>query len=114
MLAQASLRSSSITQSAVTSQRSARFVWAFSISAAMLAFVIFLQPTLMFGLRLGADPRVMVTTTPRPTRLLRNLVADPTTAITRGSTYANWANLAGAFLVAGNRRSGSSRNTWST
>ena len=53
---------------------------------------------LMFGLRLGTDPRVMVTTTPRPTRLLRNLVADPTTAITRGSTYANRANLAGAFL----------------
>ena len=53
---------------------------------------------LMFGLRLGADPRVMVTTTPRPTRLLRNLIADPTTAITRGSTYENRANLAGAFL----------------
>ena len=53
---------------------------------------------LMFGLRLGTEARVMVTTTPRPTRLLRNLVADPTTAITRGSTYANRANLAGAFL----------------
>ncbi len=51
---------------------------------------------LMFGLRLGTDPQVMVTTTPRPTRLLRNLVADPTTAITRGSTYENRANLAGA------------------
>ena len=53
---------------------------------------------LMFGLRLGTDPRVMVTTTPRPTRLLRNLIADPTTVITRGSTYENRANLAGAFL----------------
>ena len=53
---------------------------------------------LMFGLRLGTDPRVMVTTTPRPTRLLRTLIADPTTVITRGSTYQNRANLAGAFL----------------
>ena len=32
------------------------------------------------------------------TRLLRNLIADPTTVITRGSTYENRANLAGAFL----------------
>ena len=53
---------------------------------------------LMFGLRLGTDPRVMVTTTPRPTRLIRSLVDDPKTAITRGTTYANRANLAGAFL----------------
>ena len=53
---------------------------------------------LMFGLRLGIDPRVMVTTTPRPTRLIRSLVDDPKTAITWGTTYANRANLAGAFL----------------
>jgi phage terminase large subunit-like protein len=53
---------------------------------------------LMFGLRLGEDPRVMVTTTPRPTRLIKDLVADPTVAISRGTTYQNRANLAGAFL----------------
>jgi hypothetical protein len=53
---------------------------------------------LMFGLRLGDDPRVMVTTTPRPTKLIKDLVADPTVAISRGSTYENRANLAGAFL----------------
>jgi len=53
---------------------------------------------LMFGLRLGTDPRVVVTTTPRPTRLLRELIADPTVAVTRGSTYENRANLASAFL----------------
>jgi phage terminase large subunit-like protein len=40
----------------------------------------------------------MVTTTPRPTRLIKELVADPTVVITRGSTYDNRANLAGAFL----------------
>ena len=53
---------------------------------------------LMFGLRLGTDPRVMVTTTPRPTKLIKDLVADPTVAISRGSTYQNRENLAGAFL----------------
>lgn len=53
---------------------------------------------LMFGLRLGADPRVVVTTTPRPTRLLRQLIADPSVVITRGTTYQNRANLAPAFL----------------
>ena len=36
----------------------------------------------MFGLRLGTDPRVVVTTTPRPTRLLRELIVDPTVAVT--------------------------------
>ena len=42
---------------------------------------------LMFGLRLGDDPRVVVTTTPKPIRIIRELIADPTTVITRGSTY---------------------------
>lgn len=53
---------------------------------------------LMFGLRLGADPRVVVTTTPRPTRLLRELIADPTVKTTRGTTYENRANLASDFI----------------
>src|SRR5438132_12665306 len=53
---------------------------------------------LMFGLRLGSDPRVVVTTTPKPIRIIRELIADPTTVITRGSTYDNRANLAPAFL----------------
>jgi phage terminase large subunit-like protein len=53
---------------------------------------------LMFGLRLGTDPRAVVTTTPRPTKLLRELIADPTVVVTRGSTYENRPNLAPAFL----------------
>jgi hypothetical protein len=53
---------------------------------------------LMFGLRLGIDPRVVVTTTPKPIKIIRELIADPTTVITRGSTYDNRANLAPAFL----------------
>ncbi|ADU50161.1 hypothetical protein Tmar_0036 [Thermaerobacter marianensis DSM 12885] len=53
---------------------------------------------LMFGLRLGPDPRVVVTTTPRPVKLIRDLLNDPTCVVTRGSTYENAANLAPAFL----------------
>ena len=53
---------------------------------------------LMFGLRLGDDPRVVVTTTPRPMPLLRALVKDPVVAVTRGTTYQNRANLAPDFL----------------
>jgi phage terminase large subunit-like protein len=52
----------------------------------------------MFGLRFGTDPRVVVTTTPRPTKLIRTLIADPTAVVTRGPTYENRANLAPTFL----------------
>lgn len=51
----------------------------------------------MFGLRLGLDPRSVVTTTPRPTKLVRELIAAPTTTVTTGSTYDNLENLAPAF-----------------
>src|SRR5690606_32145619 len=53
---------------------------------------------LQFGLRLGAAPRQLVTTTPRPTALLRRLLADPTTAVTRAPTSANALHLAPTFL----------------
>lgn len=53
---------------------------------------------LQFGLRLGERPRQVVTTTPRPVSLLKKLMADPHTVISRASTYANRANLAQAFF----------------
>ncbi len=53
---------------------------------------------LQFGLRRGLNPRQIITTTPKPTRLIKDLVADPDTVITGGSTYENAANLAPAFL----------------
>src|SRR5688500_13108796 len=52
----------------------------------------------MLGLRLGDNPRAVVTTTPRPVRLVRELLTSPTTVVTRGSTYENRENLAPAFL----------------
>ncbi len=53
----------------------------------------------MFGLRLGKDPQAIVTTTPKPTALLKELVKNPTTHVTRGSTYDNRANLAEQFFA---------------
>jgi phage terminase large subunit-like protein len=52
---------------------------------------------LMFGLRLGDNPRAVVTTTPKPKALLKTLLKDPHTHATRGSTYDNLPNLAPQF-----------------
>lgn len=54
---------------------------------------------LMFGLRLGAHPRVVCTTTPRPKPWLKELVADATTRVAKASTYDNLGNLAPAFAT---------------
>lgn len=54
---------------------------------------------LQFGLRLGDDPRQLVTTTPRPIPIIRQILNDPTTVVTRGSTLANRGNLAPSFLT---------------
>jgi len=51
----------------------------------------------MFGLRIGDNPQAVVTTTPRPTKQVRALIADPNTVVTRGTTYENRENLADAF-----------------
>jgi phage terminase large subunit-like protein len=55
---------------------------------------------LQFCLRLGDRPRQAVTTTPRPIPLLKRLIADPATAISRARTEANAASLAPSFLSA--------------
>lgn len=53
---------------------------------------------MQFGLRLGDDPRQLITTTPRPIVLLKGIMKDPRTVVTRGSTFENRANLAKTFL----------------
>lgn len=55
---------------------------------------------LMFGFRLGSDPRGIITTTPKPLKLLKEIIADPNTVLTRGSSYENRSNLAPAFFQA--------------
>src|SRR5215212_7833195 len=53
---------------------------------------------LMLGLRLGKQPQVIVTTTPRPIQLLKDLKVRESTFVTTGSTFDNAANLAEPFL----------------
>lgn len=53
---------------------------------------------MQFGLRLGEHPRQVITTTPRPIALLKRLMADPSTVLTRAGTRANAHHLSPAFL----------------
>jgi len=78
------------------------FAWADELAA--WANPIDTWNMLQFGLRLGAHPRCVVTTTPRPLRLLRDFLARAAqggdVVVTSDSTFANAANLAGPFLEA--------------
>jgi len=53
---------------------------------------------LLFGLRIGEKPQAVVTTTPRPIPIIKALVNDSRTAVTRGHTLENRDNLAPDFL----------------
>lgn len=53
---------------------------------------------LMFGFRIGDELRSVITTTPKPINLLKDILKDPATAITRGSTYDNRHNLSKQFF----------------
>jgi len=52
---------------------------------------------LLFGLRLGPHPRVCITTTPRPTKTLKEIISDPLTIVTKGTTYENLSNLSPVY-----------------
>ncbi len=64
---------------------------------------------LQFGLRLGPRPRQVVTTTPRPSALLKRILADPATVVSRMRTADNAHNLAPSFLAAVSERYGGTR-----
>lgn len=53
---------------------------------------------IMFGLRLGNNPQIIITTTPRPIKTIKDLIKDPDTYVTKGSTYDNVSNLADTFI----------------
>jgi phage terminase large subunit-like protein len=53
---------------------------------------------LQMGARLGQRVRGIITSTPRPIKLLKEILARSTTRVTRGHTYENKANLAPSFL----------------
>jgi len=52
---------------------------------------------IMFGLRMGRAPKIIATTTPKPTKWVKETMADPLTVVHRASTYANVQNLAPTF-----------------
>jgi len=54
---------------------------------------------LQFGLRLGEHPQTVITTTPRPTKLVKSLLKRDTTLVTRGSTFDNAENLSKTALL---------------
>ena len=55
---------------------------------------------LQFGLRLGKNPQVVITTTPRPTLIIKELMkrAEEDVYVTQGSTFENKENLAQSAL----------------
>ncbi|HEX7791103.1 MAG TPA: terminase family protein [Afipia sp.] len=53
---------------------------------------------LQFGLRLGTQPRQLITTTPRPTALIKRLMLEPSSVVTHAPTEANAYHLAPTFL----------------
>ena len=52
-----------------------------------------------FGLRLGRHPQTVITTTPQPVKLLKELIARDKTLVVRGSTFENAANLSAGALA---------------
>lgn len=72
--------------------------WAICDELAAWRYVEQAWDNLMFGLRLGDRPRVAIATTPRPIPIIKRMMTDPTTCVTRGSTYENRANLAKTFF----------------
>jgi len=53
---------------------------------------------LLFGLRLGEQPKVTITTTPKNTPLIRSLISDSSVHVTRGTSFDNKANLPASFF----------------
>lgn len=52
---------------------------------------------MLYGLRLGEDPKIVATSTPKPTKWMKGLVAKPDTVDRVVSTYANISNLAATY-----------------
>lgn len=75
------------------------FAWADEIAA--WRYLDETWSNLMLGLRLGENPQCVATSTPRPVKVIKDLVAKDqrTVHITTESTYANRGNLAEAWFV---------------
>jgi len=51
-----------------------------------------------FGLRIGLNPQVMITATPRPIPIIKDLIADPDIRDVRGNSYENIDNLSERYI----------------
>jgi len=67
------------------------FAWADELAA--WKYVDEAWDMLQLGLRLGPNPRGLVTTTPRPIKIIKDLMADPRTIVRKGETKDNAKNL---------------------
>jgi len=54
--------------------------------------------TMRFALRLSDDPRCLVTTTPKPMAIIKEIIKEEGTVLTTGSSYDNQANLTPQFF----------------
>lgn len=66
--------------------------------AAAAQYLVATLDNLLFGLRLGSNPRLLITTTPKPLRPLRELASAAGTVETHATTWANAHNLSPTFL----------------
>ena len=76
------------------------FAWGDEVAAWRMVGEYHALDQLLYGLRLGASPRVVLTTTPRATPELRDLMRREGTHVTRGRTRDNAANLAPGVVAA--------------
>lgn len=53
---------------------------------------------LLFGTRLGNNPQIVIGTTPKPIKTLKEIINQKDTVVTKGSTYENRANLAAKYF----------------
>lgn len=77
--------------------RGPEHMFAWVDEAAFMPLIEDVWSNLLFGLRLGKQPRIMVTTTPKPRPWLKELMQDEKTRISRASTYDNLDNLSPVF-----------------
>ena len=54
---------------------------------------------LLLGTRIGDNPQIVIATTPKPIKTLKEIISQPDTIITKGSTYENRSNLAEKFFA---------------
>ena len=64
---------------------------------------------LLFGLRLGHNPQVVITTTPKPTKLIKELVNNKQAFLTRGTTFDNADNLSAQAVATLKEKYGNTR-----